>query len=252
MISCIIIDDEKRAIETFRRIVSRYLSDRLEVVAEAASVKEGVRAILEFRPDMVFLDIEMPGENGFKLFDYFDEMRFEVVFLTAFKSYAIDAIKYAAFDYLLKPLDPAELQEVAGKYEKKSKGLQSKDRVHALMANLQAGSSIQGKVALPTPGGFRMENINNIVYCEADENYSNIYTSNGETVLVSRTLKMVEELLPSDFFFRIHKSYLVNLNYVKEYNRSEGHKILLENGVELEVASRRHDELLKTLTKNRL
>ncbi len=252
MISCIIIDDEKRAIETFRRIVSRYLSDKLEVIAEATSVKEGVRTILEFRPDMVFLDIEMPGENGFKLFDYFDEILFEVVFLTAFKSYAIEAIKFAAFDYLLKPLDVAELQEVCSKFDKKRKGLRSKERIHALMSTLHAGTGLPGKIALPTPGGFRMENISSIVYCEADENYTNVYTTEGETIVVNRTLKILEDLFPKEHFYRIHKSHLINLSFVKEYSRTDRHIVTMQNGVELEIASRRQDEFFRLLTRNRV
>ena len=251
MISCVIIDDEKKARETFELIVQRYLPEKLKVVALAESVKEGVYAVHKFKPDIVFLDIEMPVENGFKLFDYFDSITFETVFLTAYKSYAIDAIRFAAFDYLLKPLDYMELAAVVDRYEKKKKDENNNARIQTLLSNLNIGADISSKIALPTLTGFQMEKISHIIYCEADENYTKIFTVRGDFVLVSRTLKVVEEMLPPQYFFRIHKSFLVNMNFVKSYNRIDGHKILLENGVELEIATRRNEEFVKALTKAR-
>ncbi len=251
-ISCIIIDDEKMARETFEKVIGRYFPDKLKVLCAAESVKEGVYAIHKHHPDLVFLDIEMPGENGFKLFEYFEKVTFEVIFLTAYKNYAIDAIKYAAFDYILKPLNFIDLGEVVERYEKKQKENNYNLRVKTLMSNLNAGGDINTKVALPTLKGYVMEKINNIMYCEADENYTKIFTANGEETLVSRTLKSVEDLLPAEYFFRIHKSYLVNMNYIKSYDKSEGHKIMLENGIELEVATRRTDEFVRLLTKTKL
>lgn len=251
MISCVLIDDERKARETFDMIVQRYLPGTMKVAAMCESVKEGAHCIKKFHPDMVFLDIEMPGENGFKLFDYIDNVNFEVVFLTAYKNYAIDAIHFSAFDYLLKPLDYLELKEVIVKYEKKHKSLNNNLNVQALLSNLNIGADISSKIALPTLSGYEMEKISRIVYCEADENYTKIHTVGGETILVSRTLKVVEEMLPADYFFRIHKSFLVNMNYVKSYNRNEGHKILLENGIELEIATRRNEEFVRALTKSK-
>lgn len=249
MISCVIIDDEKKARETFEMIVKRYLPEKLKVEALAGSVKEGVYSVHEFNPDIVFLDIEMPVENGFKLFDYFDPVTFETVFLTAYKNYAIDAIRFAAFDYLLKPLDYLELAEVIDRFEKKKKEENSNVRIQTLLSNLNIGADIGSKIALPTLTGFQMEKISHIIYCEADENYTKIFTLRGDFVLVSRTLKVVEEMLPPQYFFRIHKSFLVNMNFVKSYNRIDGHTILLENGVELEIATRRNEEFVKALTK---
>ena len=251
MISCVIIDDEKKARETFELIVQRYLPEKLKVVALAESVKEGVYAVHKLKPDIVFLDIEMPVENGFKLFDYFDSITFETVFLTAYKNYAIDAIRFAAFDYLLKPLDYLELTAVIDRYEKKKKDENNNVRIQTLLSNLNIGADISSKIALPTLTGFQMEKISHIIYCEADENYTKIFTVRGDFILVSRTLKFVEEMLPPQYFFRIHKSFLVNMNFVKSYNRIDGHTILLENGVELEIATRRNEEFVKALTNTR-
>jgi len=251
MISCILIDDEKKARETFEMTVQRYLTEKITILAMAESVKEGVYFIHKFAPDIVFLDIEIPGENGFKLFEYMENVTFETVFLTAYKNYAIDAIRFAAFDYLLKPLDYMELTSVILRFEKKQKELNKNARVQALLSNLNIGDDISSKIALPTLTGYQMEKISHIMYCEAEENYTKIYTIRGDFVFVSRTLKSVEEMLPPKYFFRIHKSYLINMNFVKSYDRSEGHKILLENGVELEIASRRNEEFVKELTKAR-
>jgi two-component system LytT family response regulator len=248
MISCTIIDDERRALETFQKIAERYFPSRLKVLAMATNVKDGVAAINEHSPDMVFLDIEMPVENGFKLFNYFEEVRFGVVFLTAYKHYAIDAIRYAAFDYLLKPLDVDDLSRVITRYEKKHNAIQQNERIQTLVSNLGSGNEMQNRIALPTLSGYRMERIDNIVYCQADENYTQIHTKDLETIMVSKTLKAVEELLPAGHFFRIHKSFLVNLNYVKEYTRTDGYHIHLENGITLEVATRRHEEFIRMLT----
>ncbi len=249
MISCIIIEDEKKARETFEMIAKRYLPEKLKVLASAETVKEGVYAIHKSRPDIVFLDIEMPGENGFKLFDYFDTITFEVVFLTAYKNYAIDAIRFAAFDYLLKPLDYMELVRVVSRFEMKKKEVNNNARIQVLLNNLNMGADISSKIALPTLTGYQMEKISHIIYCEADENYTKIYTIRGDFILVSRTLKVVEDMLPPEYFFRIHKSFLVNMNFVKSYNRTDGHKILLENGIEIEIATRRNEEFVKALTK---
>ena len=251
MISCIIIDDEKKALETFEMIVQRYLPEKLKVCAAATSVKEGVFSINKFKPELVFLDIEMPGENGFRLFDYLDTVDFDVIFLTAYRNYAIEAIRFSAFDYLLKPLDYNELTAAVSRYETTKKTETNNARIQALISNLNIGADINAKIALPTLTGYMMEKISHIVYCEADENYTRIHTVRGETIMVSRTLKVVEEMLPRDYFFRIHKSYLVNMNYVKSYNRTEGHKILLETGTELEIATRRNEEFVKALTKVR-
>ena len=251
MISCIIIDDEKKARETFEMIAKRYLPEKLKVLASAETVKEGVYAVHKSRPDIVFLDIEMPGENGFKLFDYFDTITFEVVFLTAYKNYAIDAIRFAAFDYLLKPLDYMELVRVVSRFEMKKKEVNNNARIQVLLNNLNMGADISSKIALPTLTGYQMEKISHIIYCEADENYTKIYTIRGDFILVSRTLKVVEDMLPPEYFFRIHKSFLVNMNFVKSYNRTDGHKILLENGIEIEIATRRNEEFVKALTKAR-
>ena len=236
MKTCIIIDDEKNARETLAKIIERYFSNKIQILSSADSVKEGVFAINKYNPDLVFLDIEMPEENGFKLFDYFDIYNFEVIFTTAYKQYAIDAIKFAALDYLLKPINFIDLKDVLTRLEKKQNKSSNPAQIEAFLSNLNNDPGNFNKIALPTLDGYQLEKVNNIVYCQAEENYCKIFTNRNEVILVARTLKNIEELLPDEVFFRIHKSHLVNMNYIKSYSKTDGYRIKLENGVELDVA----------------
>jgi len=247
-ISCIIIDDERIARETFQDIITRYLSDRLEVKGMGESVKEGVDLIKKYNPEVVFMDIEMPVESGFKLFDYFTNYTFEVIFTTAFKQYAIDAIKYAALDYILKPINFIDLRESLSRYEKKKTTNTNQQRIETLITNLTVGVDINQKVAFPTMDGYQMEKLNDIIYCEGDVNYTKVHLYDRRTIIVSRTLKEIEELLNCQYFYRTHKSYLVNLNYIKSYSRSES-GIYLDNNELLPVSNRKNDEFLSVLTK---
>jgi two-component system LytT family response regulator len=251
MWTSVIIDDENKSRETLNKIIERYFSDQISVVYLADSVKEGVFAINKYDPKLVFLDIEMPEENGFKLFDYFDYYSFEVVFTTAYKQYAIDAIKYSALDYLLKPINYIDLKEVLKRLNEKQKKITPQSQIDTFLSNINTDSKEFNKIALPTMDGFQLERINNIIYCQAEENYTKIFTTRDESIIVTKTLKSVEELLPESIFFRIHKSYLVNLNYIKSYSKSNRYKVTLENGVKLDVATRRNEDFVKALTKRK-
>ncbi len=249
MWTSVIIDDEHKSRETLKKIIERYFTNQISVVYLAESVKEGVFAINKYNPRLVFLDIEMPEENGFKLFDYFDYYNFDVVFTTAYKQYAIDAIKCSALDYLLKPINYIDLKEVIKRLEDKEKKLTPQTQIEAFLSNISSATNEFNKIALPTFEGYELEKVNNIIYCQAEENYTKIYTNRNEVIMVAKTLKSIEELLPDSMFFRIHKSYLVNLNYIKSYNKSQGYKVILENGIRLDVATRRNDEFVKALTR---
>jgi len=249
MKTCIIIDDEKNARETLEKIIERYFITKIKVLHSACSVKEGVFAINKCNPDIVFLDIEMPEENGFKLFEYFDIINFEVIFTTAYKQYAIDAIKFSALDYLLKPINYIDLRDVLTRLEKKQKKSSNTAQIEAFLSNINNEPGNFNKIALPTLDGFQLQKVSNIVYCQAEENYTKIFTNRNEAILVARTLKNIEEMLPAEIFFRIHKSYLVNMNYIKSYSKIDGYKLTLENGVTLDVATRRNEDFIKALTK---
>lgn len=249
MITCVIIDDEKLAREALRLMLERYFSDKVKILAMAAGLKEGVLEIYQHHPDLVFLDIEMPDEDGFRIFNYFQQVNFSLVFTTAYKEYAIKAIKVAALDYILKPISLDSLQESIALFEKKKQPGIPAENIERLVQSLTQSSQNKEKVALPTLNGFQMERVNSILYCEADQNYTHVFTTEGGKVLVSNPISIVQQMLPPEIFFRIHKSHLVNLNYVKTYSRTDGFHVVLENGTRLSVASRRNDEFLKALTR---
>ncbi|MEI6348180.1 MAG: LytTR family DNA-binding domain-containing protein [Bacteroidota bacterium] len=247
MISCIIIDDEINAREALDKIIKRYFSDKIYVTCLTDSVKAGVEAINKFKPELVFLDVEMPIENGFKLFDYINTISFDIIFTTAHTHYAIDAIKFSALDYLLKPINFVDLNDALKKIERKQVFMNNQIRIETLLYNLNNESDKYNKIALPTSTGYRFEKLNNIMYCVADENYTNVYMIKKEKFLVTKTLKNMEEILPSANFFRIHKSHIVNLNYIKDFNKSDN-IITLEDGTILGVAMRRTDDFLNHIT----
>jgi two-component system, LytTR family, response regulator len=247
MLSCIIIDDEKYARSILHQLIRTFLNGRLEVLDAVSSVPEGVVAIKKHNPDLVFLDIEMPGQNGFALLDHFKEIPFRVVFCTAYEHYAIDAIKVAAFDYLIKPVKIDDLKDLMDRIENlEASADDNKIRTSTLLHNVQTDKFTYNSIALPTKDGYQIEKIHNIIYCRAQESYCKIHLAGNFNYLVSRSLKQMELILPADMFFRIHKSFLINLNYLHSYKKAEGY-IVLHNGEELEVATRRSEEFLKRL-----
>ncbi len=249
MFTSVIIDDEKHARLTLNQLILSFLGNRLKVVDMASSVAEGVSAIKNHNPDIVFLDIEMPAQNGFALFQHFEEVPFEVVFCTAYEQYAIEAIKVAAFDYLLKPVNHDDIAKLMDRFEKSRLSAETnKARINTLVSNFSAEGNVFNSIALPTKDGYQMEKIPEIMYCRAMESYCEVHLKKHINYLVSRTLKDMEQILPDELFFRIHKSFLVNLNYVQTFVKAEN-LIILHNGEQLEVAHRRSDEFLKRLTR---
>jgi two-component system LytT family response regulator len=245
---CIIIEDEQNAREYLEHLIERYFNSKALVLASCSSIKEGVEAIVKFRPEIVFLDIQMPTEKGFKLFDYFEIVFFEVIFTTAHKEFAIQAIKHSAHDYLLKPISQSDLNDAFNRLEKKLSRRKGINDVNTILETYNSDPFKFGKIALPTEKGFVLEKLGNILYCEALSNYVKIHTFDGRTILVSKTLKLIEEMLPSESFFRIHKSYLVNLNYVLKYDKSVGLFVELVTSVKLPVSVRNNAGLIHAIT----
>jgi len=189
----------------------------------------------------------MPNENGLQLFEYFgDEVDFEVVFVTAYQKYALNAFRYAALDYLLKPVDYIQLGETIQRFKRKARNY-SKIKIDTFINNLSNDLEINKKVIFPTRNGYQILKMSNILFCKAEVNYSTIYTIDNNSFTIVSTLKNLEEMLPSKVFFRCHKSFLVNLNYIKTYDKSRD-KIILENGKELEIATRRIESFIEVLT----
>lgn len=214
MLRCIIIDDEKNACDFLEKLIERYFDTKLIVLACCHAIDEGVDAIRKFKPNIVFLDIQMPNEKGFKLFEHFSNVEFDVIFTTAHKEFAIEAIKHSAQDYLLKPISPVDLGEALKRLENKMERRMMSPDIGRVIEHYNADPFKFGKIALATDKGYILEKVGNILFAEAQGNYTKIHTYDNLSILVSKTLRVIEEMLPEEAFFRIHKSYLVNLNYL--------------------------------------
>lgn len=246
-IQSIIVDDESDARQSLQLMVEQFYKEDIEILAAVSNVKEAVKAINSIKPELIFLDVEMPRENGFQLFDYFgNDCNFEVIFTTAYQQYAIQAFRCAALDYLIKPIDYRQLGEAIQRYKKISRG-SSKLKIQTFVNNLTNELEINKKILLPSKNGYDVIPLNNILYCEADINYTIVHSLEGKSYTIASTLKSLEETLPDTMFFRTHKTYLVNLNYVKALDKSKG-KAILESNHELDIASRRMDSFVKALT----
>lgn len=238
--TAVIIDDEAKA----RRIMETLINDhcpQLNVVATAEDVLTGVKAIQKYKPNIVFLDIEMPGYTGFQLLDFFDELDFEVIFATAYSEYALQAFQVSAVDYLLKPIQIEQLQLAVEKAIKLSGNSQMKERVSALKENIEEHAL--KKIALPMSHGLTFVPIKDILYLEADGSYTHIYLCNGEKLLVSKKIKEFEGTLHAqNHFFRTHRSYIINLLRIKQYIKQDGGHIVMENDGIVHIARERKDD----------
>ena len=239
----IIVDDEPNAVDFISSIIGEYCPD-LEVVGKAYNVAEGVQKIEDLRPNLVFLDVEMPNGTGFDLLSHFPEKDFEVVFITAFNHYAIKAIKFSAVDYILKPININEFIEAVERVVRKrsTSSVQSNESFKALMENLK--STYPSRLAIPTSDGMEYLNPKEIIRIEADRSYSWFYLTGNRKILVSRHLKEFQDLLGDRYFFRSHNSYLVNLKFVRKYVRKEGGYIEMQDGAQIPISRTRKDLFL--------
>lgn len=246
--TAILIDDEKNSRESLRKKIETHCP-QINVVAECSSGHEGLSAINKHHPGIVFLDIEMPQMNGFTMLQQLPQRNFEIIFTTAYNQYAINAIRYSALDYLVKPVDVQELKNAVGKVSQKKKQAVNNQQLEILANYLSKQKQTPEKIAVAISSGLEIIDISDIIYLEASGNYTNIYMTGGKHLLSSKTLKEFEDILPPSLFFRIHNASLVNFSFIKKYNKGEGGQVLLSNGVILDVARRRKDELLQLLQK---
>lgn len=246
MLKAIIIDDEKDGRENLEELIRKYCPS-INLVATADSARTGLQKIQAHQPDLIFLDVEMPNGNGFDLLEKTGNINFEIIFTTAYDQYALRAIKFAALDYLLKPIGINELVATIEKVKQKKELLSSRQNYEVLVKNLQQADKSSKQIALPTSEGFAFVKLNDIIYCEADSNYTYIHLAGKEKVFVSRTLKEYEEMLEENDFMRVHKSYLINLHHVKQYLKGKGGVAVMSNGQVIEISHRKKDEFLQRL-----
>ena len=249
MLKAILIDDEKSGRESLRKKLQTHCP-QVEVIAECGNGQEGLIAISQFTPDIVFLDIEMPLMNGFTMLQQLPRQNFDLVFTTAFNQYAINAIRFSALDYLVKPIDVQELVNAVQRIAEKQQSHQpfSNEQLAILGHYISQQKSTPDKIAVSTAAGLEILEFAHIIYLEAEGNYTNIHLDNSRPLLSSKTLKEFEDILPPQQFCRIHNGSLVNISFVKRYNKGEGGQVVLHNGTLLDVARRRKDDLLILLS----
>jgi two-component system, LytTR family, response regulator len=239
----LIIDDEPKNVRILKKLLEDYCP-QVEVIGDADDAKMAYSTIRELKPELVFLDIEMPYGNAFDLLDKLLPIDFEIIFITAFDDYSLKAFKYSALDYLLKPVDIEELKAAVKKASEKITGKNINLQLGNLLSNLKNSQVTLQKIALPHADGIVFINVEEIIRCEANGNYTIIYADSKEKITASKTIKDYEELLPPGIFCRIHNSHIINLNRIKKYHRGRGGFVVMDDGTSIEVASRRRDEFL--------
>lgn len=248
MISALIIDDEEHCIEGLQNLLVHGHENLVEVVGSAKTTRAGMEAIALLKPDLVFLDVQIGEKTGFDLLRALPKIDFEIIFTTGFEKFALQAIKFSALDYLLKPIDADELDMALLKLVNEKSRKLTVDKIDLLLQNTQKNDGIFKKIIVPTMAGFEFIEIANIIRCESDNNYTTIYIKEKKKILVSKTLKDFEDLLFNYSFFRIHNSHLINLSYIKSYNKGKGGSVILTDGTEVEVSSRRRDDFINRLS----
>lgn len=249
MLNALIIDDKPANTETLQELISLYCSG-IKVLDTASGVKSGYDAIINMKPDIVFLDIEMQDGTGFDLLRLFYSIPFYVIFTTAYNQYAVRAFRENALDYLLKPIDVEELQAAVHKAE---------ERISLKSLNVNLEKYFQGKIShsplkisLPSSEGYIFLDSNDILRCEASGSYSKVYLKNGERILISMHLGACEERLPGNVFFRVHQSHIVNLNYIKKYYKGRGGRLELTDGSIVEVAVSKKERFLDLMKQKHI
>lgn len=243
----VIIDDEIDGREVIKKIISNRVPD-LEIVGEADSVQNGISIIESSNPNLIFLDIGLKDGTGFDILEHFDKINFEIIFQTAFNQFAIRAIKFSALDYILKPIDASELLKAIEKARKKIESrIDINPNINQLKNDLK--KTIPDKIALPTEYGYVFIPILDIIRCQAESNYTKFFLVNKSTIITCHTLGEYEKLLSDCGFIRVHNSHLINLKFIKSYNRGKGGFITMSDGSEIEVSVRRKDEFFNQLSK---
>lgn len=245
-IRTIIVDDEQHCIEALQTMLTKKCPE-VTVLAGVKSVQEARNLIDELRPDLVFLDVEMPHQNGFELLKQYDRIPFDVIFTTAYEQYALKAIKFNALDYLLKPFSIQELQDALRKFHERrqNKPEPGMAPLEMFLQNMKTLQHSNKKIALPTINGLVFMPVQQIVRCESTGNYTKIFFTDRKQLLVSKPLKEFEELLTDVDFFRVHNSHLINLQQMDSYIQGEGGFALMSDGTQVEVSRRRKAEFLR-------
>ena len=243
-LKAIIVDDEPYCCEALATLLEDCRD--VEIAAICHNAEDALAAIKRFAPNLVFLDVEMPRMNGFEMLEQLPSVDFEIIFTTSYDQYALKAIRYSAIDYLLKPVDEEELLKAVQKVVRRAEKPIA-DQLEILMQKFHQPSTPISRIAMPTMEGLQMIGVDSIISCESDSNYTILYLKNNKKLIVSRTLKEIEELLEDHSFVRVHRCYIANLNEVEKYVKGEGGYLVMSNGTTIDVARNKKEVLLKKL-----
>ena len=245
MIRCVIVEDEEMARKVLKSLLAQYCQDVM-VCAEAEDIVSGKNMIETFHPDLVFLDIEMPGGSGFKLLTSIEDKDFEVVFITAYEQFAIKAIRHDALDYILKPIDPKELVAAVEKVKEAKYKKTLKKQYDSLLKNLDPEQLVVRKISLSTADKIHLINVDDIIRCESDNYYTIIFFKDGTSLMVSKTLKEIDQKLEEYDFVRTHKSHLVNMRCIKNFIKDEM-MVVMTDDTKVPVSKRKKEKILEVI-----
>ena len=243
----ILIDDETNCLVMLSLLLKRYCLN-VEIIGQFDKPRLAVQCIKDLKPDLVFLDVDMPELTGFDVLDSCKDIPFHVIFTTAHNQYALKAIKYSAIDYLLKPIDREELITAVQKAQQHTPQYQAQQR-DILLDYVNVAQSLKEKIALPTSDGLVFIEIKDIVLCESEGNYTKIHLSQGRAAIYTKHLKDIEELLHGQSFFRVHHSYLINLKQVVQYIRTDGGEVKMSNGKHIPISRQKKQDILDALSR---
>lgn len=240
----LIIDDENPTRDFIRKMLESF-DLKLDIYTDGENVQSGIEAIERIQPDIVLLDIQMPDGNGFDVLKSISNKSFEIIFITAFQEFAVQAIKFSALDYILKPIDADELRNAVTNALQMLSHKKDENQFNALQNNIQP--HLKRKLVLKTQESIFVVEIDDIVHCEADKNYTFFYLNDGKKILVSKTLKDYDTLLAGLQFFRVHQSHLINLNCVERYDKHDGGSVILKDGTAIPLSPAKKDQFFKSL-----
>jgi two-component system LytT family response regulator len=243
----LIVDDEPDGISTLKKLLDLNCK-QVNVVGTCTNAAEAIQMTEELQPEVIFLDIQMPGKSGLEMLAEMGPRNFEVIFITAHNHYMLQALQFSAADYLLKPVDEDRLAEAMQRVERKLQKKGDDKNIETLLYNLQkTGNPNEMKLCIPTLKGFVILELKDIVICEAERNYTIIHLQNKKSVTVSRPLLDYEKILEGTDFLRVHRSYMINLQHVSEYQRGEGGVVIMNNGAEIEISRRKKEQFLSRI-----
>lgn len=247
MIRAVCIDDELHCLERLSRLVTQYCAKTVQLIGTAQSVDEGITLIEALKPELVFLDVQIHENTGFDLLKRLKPVSFDVIFTTAFEKYAVQAFKFSAVDYLLKPIDPDDLQQAVAKLTDKASTPDVMGQLDTLLYNLQQHQETTKRICVPISTGYIFLSVHDIIRCQSDSNYTTLFLKDKQKLVATRTLKDFEDLLSDANFFRVHNSHLINLTCLKSYRKGKGGSVIMNDNTEIEVSTRRKDDFLKRI-----